>query len=79
MFSELKARPSRPSDFASRTKLSVTSVANSMAWLGTTAPPMLTVSTPTFPAALDLSPYEIENEAPSSGLKVWDWVGSKSV
>lgn len=52
----LKPRPRRPSELASSTKLSVISKASSMAWLLTVAPPILTISVPTMPAALDLSP-----------------------
>lgn len=38
---------------------------------------MFTVSVPTLPAALDLSPYEIWKLAPGSSLNVLDFDGSK--
>lgn len=56
MLSLEKARPTRPLDWVSETNDWETAVASSTAWLVTVAPPMLTVSVPTFPAVPDPSP-----------------------
>lgn len=60
----LNARPTRPSLFVSWMKEPDTCVAISTACLVAVAPPMLTLSKPTVPDALDPSPYSIEKVPP---------------
>lgn len=75
----LKARPTRPSLFWSRTNEPETEVASSTTCCVTVAPPILTVSVPALPEADEPSPYLICQVSPLTDLKVELLDGSNAV